>query len=147
MRHQRVVQAREDAGHGRQLAADLADMARIVEADAEDLVGIGDHRLQLDVVERQVGRGALECRCQLAQRLARDCHAQAGPARRCPRRQIDNTALDDRANLGCARMAKTDQPHGTTLDPRACRVKRNRRDGRVMKDPSLRSGPFIRATQ
>src|SRR5262245_27751273 len=49
-RHQRVAEAREDAGCGRQLAAHFTDVAGIVEADAEDLRRIGDDRQQLDVV-------------------------------------------------------------------------------------------------
>ena len=105
VRHQGVVQPREDAGHGGKLPADLADVARIVEADAEDLVGVGDDRFELDIVELEVGRRTLGGRRQLAQGLGRDDLAQARPARRKPRRQIDDAAVDDRAEFWL-------RPHG-----------------------------------
>src|SRR5215475_2575048 len=108
LRDQRVVQAREHAGHGRQLAADLARMAGVVQADTEDLVGIGNDRLKLDLVELEVGRGALGGGRKLTERLCGNRLAQIGPASR----QIDDAAIDDGADLGRARMAKTDHSHG-----------------------------------
>ena len=95
------------------LPADLADMAGIVEADAEDLVGVGNDRIELDLVEREVAPGALGGGGQLAgSALAAMASRRLGQRDDSPCRQIDDAAVDDRAEFGCARMAKTDQPHG-----------------------------------
>ena len=50
-------EAREEGGLRRHRAAGLGDVVAIVQADADDLVGIGDHGREGQPVQRQVGHG------------------------------------------------------------------------------------------
>jgi hypothetical protein len=66
---------------------------------------------ELDVGELDVGVLALGRRREFAKRLVGDDVAQAWPALGRSLRQVDNAAVDGRAELDRTRLAKTNQSH------------------------------------
>src|SRR5258705_403503 len=91
----------------------------------------GRRRMLLEVAHAAVEEaGVAGGGRKLAHRLGRDGFAQAWPARR----QVDNATVRDRAELGHARLAKTDQTHEATM---------SNEDGIVI--PSAQASSFANA--
>ena len=85
----------------------LADVADVIEADAEDLVRVRDHRQQLDLIETEIGCRIPGRCCDVRKTLGCNGVAQA----RGQRAEIDDATVDEHPEFRCVRMAKTNQPH------------------------------------
>ena len=100
-------EADEDRGVVLAPAPRLLLVLPVVEADTEDLVGVGDGRQVGDLVQAMVGR--VESRRQIDQGRVRDRGLEVGVAGAA---RVRNPALDDRAERGAAIDLEGHPAHG-----------------------------------
>jgi hypothetical protein len=83
----------------------------IVEADADDLGGIGDHRREADRGERMIGRGGRHQLCGFCNAAAFEQLPQGGASCHA-RAEIDDAIVLDRSEGGAAVGDEGEQLHG-----------------------------------
>ena len=93
------------------LAAGLLDMRLVVEADAEDLVGVRDHGQEGDVGEFQVGDAAINLVLGRAETAIQQA-LQVGIVFAEARTQIDDAVTDHGAEARLAALLEAQQFHG-----------------------------------